>query len=77
LPVIRTPAGEEAVMPMMIRELSPMFADASAAKSYRFGKLVINDPDFVMVLGFSVIGLILGLTFAFLISLPEELTVLL
>jgi hypothetical protein len=63
-------------MPTMIRELSP-FADASAARSYRLGKLVINDPDFVTVFGFSVIGLVLGLTFALLVSLPEELTALL
>jgi hypothetical protein len=77
LPVIRPPAGEEAAMPTMIRELSPLFADASAAKSYRVGKLVINDLDFVTVLSFSVIGLVLGLTFALLVSLPEELTSLL
>jgi hypothetical protein len=64
-------------MPTMIRELSPLFPGA-ASRSYRSGRAaIISNRDFVMVVGFSVIGLLLGLACAFFVPLPDELLSLL
>lgn len=64
-------------MPMMIRELSPVFAASSVNLDRTNGAAVELNRDLPMVVGFSVVGFVVGLTLAFFIPVPESLASLL
>ena len=63
-------------MPTIVRQLSPLFPN-SRKDSPGSKAAGVLDRDFLMVVMFSVIGLLLGLSLAFLVPLPKALSALL